>query len=471
MAQQSKQASVAVIGAGPGGYAAAFLAADLGMDVALIDPEANPGGVCLYRGCIPTKALLHACSVKREMERAREWGLSTEKRDIDIDKLRSWKDAVVKKLTSGLGQISAKRSIRYIRGRASFKDAQHLAIQTANGKNEALAFENAIIATGAYPASLKGLSFDSPRIMDSASALNIADIPERLLVIGGGYIGLEMGTIYATLGSKVTIVEMMDQLLPGTDADLVKTYLKAAKDVYESVHTGTIAEVKESKKGLDVTLKTGEESQKASFDKVLLTVGRKPATNGLDLENTGVSTNDKGFIEVDTQQRTHEANIFAIGDVCSAPLLAHKAAHEGRTAAEVIAGKAAAFAPHAIPAVEYTDPEIAQCGMRPDEAEAQGLETETSSFPWAASGRALTLGRPEGLTKLTVEKGTGRVLGAGIVGAGAGELIAEVVLAVEMGATVADLAMTIHPHPTLSETIMQAAEMFEGTATDIFKPG
>ncbi|MBD3345264.1 MAG: dihydrolipoyl dehydrogenase [Chitinivibrionales bacterium] len=470
MSNQERKTSLAVIGAGPGGYAAAFLAADLGMEVTLIDPEKRPGGVCLYRGCIPTKALLHACSVRREIDRSKQWGLKAENVSIDLDSLRQWKESVVKKLTGGLGQLVSKRKIDYIRGRARFLDPHSLEVTTTEKETQKLAFDHAIIATGSYPTHPKGLPEHSKRVMNSEEALNIEDIPESLLVIGGGYIGLELGTVYATLGSKVSIVEMMPQLMPGSDADLIKAYMKGGGNVFENIYTETTAEIKEKKGRLHATLKNGKEKKAVSFDKVLVTVGRKALTRNLGLENTGVETDDKGFVLVDEQRRTQEESIYAIGDVTGPPLLAHKATHEGRVAVEAIDGRAAAFDPHAIPSVEYTDPEIAWCGMTQKEAEEKGINVEVSAFPWAASGRAATLGRAEGITKLVFDSDSRRIIGAGIVGADAGELISETTLAIEMAARDGDLAMTIHPHPTLSETIMEAAEAYQGSATDIYRP-
>lgn len=470
MAEKQDSTGVAVIGAGPGGYAAAFMAADLGQTTTLIDPEANPGGVCLYRGCIPTKALLHACHVVGEARRASAMGVNLGKARIDIDKLRGWKEGVVGKLTKGLGQLGKARSVTYLRGRAAFKDPHTLEVTSDDGSKRPLSFEHAVVATGARAVPLGDLSFESPAVLNSAQALEIESVPKRLLVIGGGYIGLELGTIYATLGTEVTVVEMMPGLMPGADRDLVDTYVKATRGVFKQVLLNTTAEVRERDGGVKATFKGPDApGGEQDFDKVLLTVGRKPLLDNLGLDNTAVEVDSKGYIKTDSQKRTAESSVFAVGDVAGPPLLAHKATHEGRTAAEVIAGRKVAFEPGAIPAVEYTDPEIAWCGLTETEAAEQGREIKSVSFPWGASGRAATIGRKQGVTKLIVDPETERILGAGIVGAHAGELISEAALAVEMDATVRDLSLTIHPHPTLSETVMGAAELYYGTATDFRK--
>jgi dihydrolipoamide dehydrogenase len=456
-----------VVGGGPGGYAAAFHAAALGLDVTLVDPEANPGGVCLYRGCIPSKALLHAAKLIHDARAAEEQGLSFGEPAIDLPRLRAWKDGVVAKLTGGLGQLTRQHKVRYVRGRARLVDRSTLEIES-DGKKSRLAFEHALLATGSAPVALPGFP-KSPRVLDSTSALDLPDVPRRLLVVGGGYIGLELGSVYAALGSRVTIVEMLPGLLPGVDPDLVRPLAKRLEGQCESIRLGTrVASVEESKAALEVRFDGAAEPE--TFDRVLVAVGRKPSSQGLGLEATGVKVDERGFVQVDPQRRTAEPTIFAIGDLVGQPMLAHKASHEGRTAVEAIAGRKVAFEPRAIPAVVFTDPEIAYCGLSESEAKEQGRPVEIARFPWAASGRALTLGRDDGVTKLVLEPETERVLGVGITGPGAGELIAEGVLAVEMGATARDLALTIHPHPTLSETVMEAAEVFFGESTHVFRP-
>jgi dihydrolipoamide dehydrogenase len=462
---------VAVIGAGPGGYAAAFYAADLGMTVALVDPDANPGGVCLYRGCIPSKALLHAANVITESRDAAAFGLSFASPKIDLDKLRSWKDGVVGKLTGGLGQMTKMRKIAYVRGWAAFADAHALNVGLADGGTQKVAFEHAIIATGSLPSKVPGLSIDSPKVMDSTTALEIPDIPKRLLVIGGGYIGLELGTVYAALGSDVSVVEMTGGLLPGVDRDLVGVLSRRAERTFKAIMLNTkVASLTEDKKGLKVTLEGEAAGKEQTFDNVLVSVGRRPNPNIEGLDKLNVRVTQRGFIETDPARRTGEPTIFAIGDVAGEPMLAHKASHEARVAVDAIAGTKAVFEPNAIPAVVFTDPEIAWCGLTETEAQRQGIKVEVARFPWAAIGRAITLDRPDGSTKLIVDPDTRQVLGVGVVGAGAGELISEGVLALEMGALVDDVAMTIHPHPTLSETLMEAAEVFFGHSTHVYRP-
>jgi dihydrolipoamide dehydrogenase len=469
---------LAVIGAGPGGYAAAFYAADLGMQVTLIDPAVNPGGVCLYRGCIPSKALLHVAKVLGEAKHATEWGVTFGEPKIDLDRLRSFKTKVVNQLTGGLGQLSKQRKITYIQGTATFRDAKTLEISKEDGSVETVAFEHAIIATGSHPAKVPGLSIDSPRVMDSTAGLELPDIPKSLLVVGGGYIGLELGTVYASLGTKVTVVEMTDGLLPGADRDLVNILAKRIEAITEAVLLKTkVVGMKDGKNGVTVTLdpstgsgQGGEEGRKEqTFDRVLVSIGRRP--NPVPgVENTKVVVNARGFIEVDEARRTAEPSIYAIGDVVGEPMLAHKASHEGRVAVEAIAGHKVAFEPLAIPAVVFTDPELAWCGLTESDAKKQNREVTIARFPWAASGRSLTLDRSDGVTKLVLDPKTERILGVGIVGPGAGELIAEGVLAVEMGANATDLKMSIHPHPTLSETLMESAEVFFGQATHVYRP-
>ena len=465
---------VVVIGAGPGGYAAAFYAADLGMQVALVDPEANPGGVCLYRGCIPSKALLHVAAVINEAEHAAAWGVSFGAPKIDVGKVRAFKEQVVSQLTGGVGQVARLRKINYIQGTAAFRDPRSLEITLTKGGTETLQFEHAVIATGSRPAAVPGLSIESPRVMDSTAALDLPDVPKSLLVVGGGYIGLELGTVYAALGSKVTVVEMTDGLLPGADRDLVNVLAKRVNAMCEAVLLKTkVVSMKEAKDGIAVTFE-GElpegVAKEQTFDRVLVSVGRKPNSAVPGLDKTKVKVGQRGFIEVDEARRTAEPTIYAIGDVVGEPMLAHKASHEARVAIDSIHGEKVAFEPMAIPAVVFTDPELAWCGLTEAEAAKQNREVTVTRFPWAASGRAITLDRTDGMTKLVIDPKTERILGVGIVGPGAGELISEGVLAIEMGATAADLKMTIHPHPTLSETLMESAEVFFGQSTHVYKP-
>jgi dihydrolipoamide dehydrogenase len=463
---------VAVVGGGPGGYAAAFLAADLGMKVTLIDPEVNPGGVCLYRGCIPSKALLHVAKLIEESHQAKSWGVEFGEPKVDLGKLRGWKESVVKRLTGGLGQLSKQRSVQFIQGTAAFDNSTTLRVAKAAGGEEVLTFDRIILATGSRPAIVPSLNLASPRMMDSTGALNLPDVPKTLLVIGGGYIGLELGSVYAALGTKVTVVEMLTGLLPGADRDLVLPLHKRLEKSLDMILLNTtVKSLKEESTGIRATFEGAAVKEKEKvFDRVLVSVGRKPNSEIRGLDKTKVKVGPKGFIQVNKQLQTDDPSIYAIGDVVGEPMLAHKASHEGRTAVEAIAGKKVAFEPHAIPAVVFTDPEIAWAGLTETQAKEQGREIAVAKFPWAASGRAITLDRPEGLTKLILDPKTERVLGVGIVGAGAGELIAEGVLAIEMAALAGDLELTIHPHPTLSETVMEAAEVFFGTSTDIYRP-
>ena len=464
--------NIAVVGAGPGGYAAAFLAADLGMSVTLIDPEINPGGVCLYRGCIPSKALLHVAKLIEESHQAKDWGIEFAAPKIDLARLRSWKEGVVKKLTGGLGILSKQRKVKYLQGRAAFENSTTLRVKKSDGSAESLEFDRIVLATGSRPAIIPALKLDSPRLMDSTGALNLEDIPVSLLVVGGGYIGLELGSVYAALGTRVTVVEMLPGLLPGADRDLVAPLHKRLEKMFEAILLNTtVAAVKDEGTGIRATL-TGKDgnAQEKAFDRVLVSVGRKPNSEIPGLEKTRVQIGPRGFIQVNKQLQTDDPDIYAIGDVVGEPMLAHKAMHEGRTAVEAIAGHKVAFEPNAIPAVVFTDPEVAWCGLTETQAQNENREVKVAKFPWAASGRAITLDRPEGLTKLLIDPQTERVLGVGIVGVGAGEMIAEGVLAVEMAALAKDVALTIHPHPTLSETIMESAEVFFGTSTDIYRP-
>jgi dihydrolipoamide dehydrogenase len=508
---------VAVLGAGPGGYAAAFYAADLGMQVTLIDEEKNPGGVCLYRGCIPSKALLHVAKVLDEAKHAGSFGVTFGEPAIDVDKLRAFKQGVVDKLTAGVGGVAKLRKVAFVQGRATLTGPNSMTVKGPDGEQE-LRFEHLILATGSQPTQIPSLSLDSDRMMDSTSGLEIPDVPKSLLVIGGGYIGLELGTVYAALGSKVSVVEMTPGLLPGADRDLVGVLEKRLKTLFASIMlntkvtkvedtTITKSEGTKSTRGEDTKSEAtkGTKEEKGAkgkaakdakttagirvtfegidasggaagaptqevYDRVLVAIGRRPNSTIPGLETTGVKVDAKGFIETDISRRTAVPHIFAIGDVAGEPMLAHKASHEARVAVEVIAGHKAAFEPQAIPAVVFTDPEIAWCGMTEAQAQADGVDHEVAKFPWAAIGRAITLDRPDGLTKLVLEKSSGRILGVGIVGAGAGELIAEGVLAIEMGATAEDLKLVIHPHPTLSETLMESAEVFFGQSTHVYKP-
>jgi dihydrolipoamide dehydrogenase len=468
MASESVQ--LVVLGAGPGGYAAAFYAADLGMQVALVDMEKNPGGVCLYRGCIPSKALLHVAKVIDEAKHADRWGVAFEEPRIDVDKLRGFKQGVVDKLTAGVGTVAKLRKVKFIQGRATLTGPTSLTVAGANGHTD-VQFEHLILATGSHPTRIPSLSIDSPRMMDSTSALELPDVPQSLLVVGGGYIGLELGTVYATLGSKVSVVEMTPGLLPGADRDLVGVLEKRLKGLFASIMLNTkVVQVIEDGTGIRVTFEGDLAEKEQVFDRVLVAVGRRPNSNVPGLDTTHVKVDGKGFIETDRQRRTAEPTIFAIGDVAGEPMLAHKASHEARVAVEAIAGHKAVFEPQAIPAVVFTDPEIAWCGMTEAQAQAEGVDVEVAKFPWGALSRAITVDRPDGLTKLIVEKGTGRILGVGLAGSGAGELIAEGALAIEMGASAEDLKLVIHPHPTLSESLMEAAEVFFGQSTHVYKP-
>lgn len=461
-----------IIGAGPGGYAAAFLAADLGMNVTLIDKEKNPGGVCLYRGCIPSKALLHAAEIISTADEAVSFGLDFGKPSIDLDKLRSWKNDVVLKLTSGLGQLTKQRKIDYVQGTAKFISNDKIEILCSDGISKQFEFENAVIASGSSITNFPGLSLNSDKLLDSTTALDITNIPGSMLVIGGGYIGLELGTVYSSLGTKVSVVEMLPRILSGADPDLAAILQKSLAKKFTSIMTDTkVKAIVENGTVLKVTLEDKDKkSFDQEFDKVLVSIGRRPDTKGLGLENTDVKLDQKGFVITDISKRTSVKNIFAIGDISGEPMLAHKASHEGMVAVEVIHGLKAAFEPKAIPAVVFTDPEVAWAGLTETEAKEKGIKYSLAKFPWAASGRAMTLGRTDGLTKIIFDPETERILGIGIVGSRAGDMISEGVLAIEMGANATDLKLTIHPHPTLSETIMESAEMFFGQSTHIYRP-
>jgi len=462
---------VVVVGGGPGGYAAAFLSADLGLSTVLIDPELNPGGVCVYRGCIPSKALLHVADLIDESKHARAWGVDFGDPKIDLVKLRGFKDAVVQRLTNGTGQLARMRKIRYVQGYAELLDAHSMKVKLIAGGEEQIQFEHAILATGSVPAIPPMLKVDDPRVMDSTAALDLPDVPKSLLVVGGGYIGLELGTVYARLGSAVTVVEMTSRLLPGADRDLVDVLAKRVAQTMSQVLLETkVVKVLPEKAGVRVTFEGNVAKKEQVFDRVLVSVGRRPNAKIPGLDRTRVQVDERGFIVVDEQRRTHEPSIFAIGDVVGEPMLAHKASHEGRVAVEVIAGENVAFAPRAIPAVVFTDPELAWAGLTEAQAAKEQRKVTIAKFPWGASGRAITLDRTDGLTKLILDPESERILGVGLVGPGAGELIAEGVLAIEMGANATDLKLTIHPHPTLTETMMESAEVFFGQATHVYRP-
>lgn len=454
-----ESARLVVVGAGPGGYAAAFKAAKLGLDVTLIDPEANPGGVCLHRGCIPSKALLHVAKLLDEAEESSAIGVEFAKPKVDVDRVREWKDEVIGKLTGGLGTKVEKLKLTYVRGTARFKDAGTLQVRTNEGAEGEMSFEQAILATGSRPALLPDVE-TSERILDSTGALDLADVPKSLLVVGGGYIGLELGSVYAALGSEVSVVEMTGGLLPGADRDLVSQLKRRLDKKFRDILLNTkVLELKEQKNGVAVQLedKKGEESSRR-FAKVLISIGRKPNTEDLGLEEAGIEMAEHGFIKVDGQRRTTNGKVFAIGDIAGEPMLAHKAYAEAGVAAEAAAGRKAVYDPRAIPAVVFTDPELAWCGLTETEAKERKIKVKTAKMPWRGVGRTLTLGREDGLTKLILDPETERVLGVAFAGPGAGELIAEGVLAVEMAAVAEDVRKTIHPHPTLSETLYEVAE-------------
>ncbi len=463
-------AEVVVLGAGPGGYTAAFRAADLGKKVVLIERYATLGGVCLNVGCIPSKALLHAAKVVTEAEEMAHAGIGFGKPKIDIDKLRSWKDAVVGRLTKGLVSLAKQRKVTTLHGIGKFESPKLIAVETSEGTRR-VSFDSCIIAAGSRVATIPGFPYEDARLMDSTGALQLADIPRRLLVIGGGIIGLEMACVYDAFGAKVTVVEMADGFIPGADRDLIRPLAKRIEKRYEAIYLNAkVARLEPRPEGLLATFEGEVKPQQQMFNRVLMAVGRRP--NGADIgaERAGVAVDARGYIPVDKQQRSNVPHIFAIGDVCGEPMLAHKATHEAKVAAETIAGHKVAFDAMTIPSVAYTDPEVAWMGLTETEAKTQGLAYEKSSFPWAASGRALSIGRDEGLTKLLYDKASKRILGAGIVGVNAGELIAELVLALEMGADMEDIGLSIHPHPTLSETPFFAAEMALGSITDLYAP-
>jgi len=461
---------VVVLGAGPGGYTAAFRAADLGLKVALIERYASLGGVCLNVGCIPSKALLHASAVIDEAAAMADHGVVFGEPDIDIDKLRGWKEQVVGQLTGGLASMAKQRGVTIIQGSGAFSAPHEMTVATAEGDRE-ISFARAIIAAGSQAFKLPGLPWDDPRVMDSTDALELSDVPDRLLVIGGGIIGLEMASVYQGLGSEVTVVELTGQLMPGTDKDLVRPLQKRINARYAGIHVNTkVASVETADDGLHVTFEGNRIPQNTVFDRVLVSTGRTPNGQKIAAEAAGVEITDRGFIPVDKQMRTNVPHIYAIGDIVGQPMLAHKATHEAKVAAEVCAGMKSAFEARVIPSVAYTDPEIAWAGLTETQAKEQGIDYKVGKFPWAASGRAMGLGRTEGSTKLLFDPASKRLIGAGIVGPHAGDLIAECVLAIEMGCEAEDIGLSIHPHPTLSETIAMSAEAFEGTITDLYIP-
>ncbi len=463
-------AELLVLGAGPGGYSAAFRAADLGLKVVLVEKDPTLGGVCLNVGCIPSKALLHAAKVITEAEEMGHAGLSFGKPSIDLDKLRSWKDGVIGKLTGGLDGLAKGRKVTVVKGAGRFTGPNSVTVDTPEGART-VSFDQAVVAAGSEPVHLPFIPHDDSRVMDSTGALELVDIPKRLLVIGGGIIGLEMACVYDALGSKVTVVELMDQIIPGADKDLVKPLHKRIEGRYEAIRLkAKVTAVKPLKSGLKVTIEDDKGATEETFDRVLVAVGRRSNGAKLGLDAAGVTVDERGFVAVDHQMRSNVAHIFAIGDLVGQPMLAHKAVHEGKVAAEVAAGLPRAFDARVIPSVAYTDPEVAWVGLTETEAKAQGIKFGKGVFPWAASGRALSNDRSEGVTKLLFDPETDRVIGAGIVGTSAGDLIAEAALAIEMGSDATDLGQTIHAHPTLSETVNFAAEMFEGTITDLIAP-
>ncbi|WP_422049599.1 dihydrolipoyl dehydrogenase [Shimia sp.] len=463
-------AEVVVLGSGPGGYTAAFRAADLGKKVVLIEKDSSLGGVCLNVGCIPSKALLHSAKVITEAEEMGDHGISFAKPEVDLDKLRGWKESVVNQLTGGLSGLAKARKVQVVNGFGTFTGPNMIEVDN-DGEKSTVSFDQCVIAAGSEPVTLPFIPHDDPRVIDSTGALELEDVPERLLVLGGGIIGLEMATVYDALGSKVTIVEFMDQIIPGADKDVVKPLHKRIEGRYEAILTKTkVTAVNATDAGLEVTMEGPKGEVVDTFDKVLVAVGRRPNGTKINAAAAGVAVDERGFIAVDSQQRTGVPHIFAIGDVVGQPMLAHKAVHEGKVAAEVAAGHKRHFDARVIPSVAYTDPEVAWVGVTETQAKAEGLKVGKGVFPWAASGRSLSLGRSEGLTKLIFDEESERVIGAGIVGPNAGDLIAEVALAIEMGADAVDLGHTIHPHPTLSETVNFAAEMFEGTITDLMPP-
>lgn len=473
MAENSKsneiKAEIVVLGGGPGGYTAAFRAADLGKNVVLIERYPVLGGVCLNVGCIPSKALLHMAQVIHEAEEFGENGVTFGKPKIDIDKVRTWKNGVSKTLNDGLAGLAKQRKVTVVNGVGKFASANTIQVESSDGAITTIQFEQAIIAVGSHPTKIPSFPYDDPRLMDSTDALELKQVPKKLLIVGGGIIGLEMATVYHAFGSEISVVELMDQIIPGCDKDLITPLFRRIKKQYKNIWLETkVSAIKAESKGLKVSFEGKDAPESELFDAVLVAVGRQPNGKAIDADKAGVSVDERGYIAVDKQQRTNIKHIFAIGDVVGNPMLAHKAVHEGKVAAEVAAGHKSAFDALTIPSVAYTDPEVAWMGLTENQAKQQGIEYEKAAFPWAASGRSLSIGRKEGITKILCEKGSGRILGAGMVGTNAGELVAEAVLALEMGADAEDIGLTIHPHPTLSETLGFAAEMITGTITDIY---
>ena len=467
MGELTQETEVLVIGGGPGGYAAAFRAADLGMDVTLVDIADRPGGVCLFRGCIPSKTYLHLSELIHDAAHAESLGIRFGAPEIDLEAIRRWKGEVVDKLANGLVNLSDHRGIQRVRGRAVFEAPDRVRMHESEVGH--IKFRHAVLATGSHPIPFPGVTFKkSGRIMSSTGALALTNVPDSLLIVGGGYVGLELGTVYASLGSRVSVVELGDRLLPGVDGDLVKPLQRRLEGLFESISLNTrVSTLNENHNGVDVTFDGQNDDPVKTYDRVLIAIGRQPTTKNLGLEKIGVETDDRGFVVVDEQQRTTVKKIFAVGDVIGGMMLAHKATHEGKVAAEVIAGQPSAFDARAIPAVVYTDPQIAYCGLTEEQAQKENRRIDVNRFPWKASGRALTMDAPEGLTKMIIDPETERILGVGIVGRDAEAIISEGVLAVEMGALANDVALSIHPHPTLSETEGEAAEIFLGTATHI----
>ncbi len=467
MGELMLETDVLVLGGGPGGYSAAFRAADLGMEVTMVDMAERPGGVCLFRGCIPSKTYLHLAELIHDTRRAAEMGITFDKPKIDLEGIRNWKGSVIDKMANGLVTLSERRGVQRIKGRAVFESSDSVRLYDSDISH--IKFRHAIVATGSHPIPFPGISPKKDgRIMTSTGALDLVDVPESLLIIGGGYVGLEIGTVYAALGSRITVVELTDQLLAGVDPDLVEPLHRRLKEIFEVVHLNTkVVSMEETTSNVKVQIHDGSEKTEQRFDRVLVGIGRQPNSKGLGLEKTKIKIDDRGFIEVDDQQRTADSKIFAVGDVAGGYMLAHKASREGKVAAEVIVGEPSAFDARAIPAVVYTDPQIAWAGITEEQARKQNLPISVRRFPWKFSGRATTMGAPEGLTKIIVEPETNRILGIGIVGREAEGLIAEAVLAIEMGALVDDLALSIHAHPTLSETESEAAEIFLGSSTHI----
>ena len=466
-----QHAQLVVLGGGPGGYPAAFAAADHGMQVVLVDEGKQPGGVCLNRGCIPSKALLHVAKLINESKEAADWGVTFQPPEIDIDKLRQYKDGVIGNLCGGIEGLCKARKVDLVKARGTFVDSKTLELKAADGTTSTLSFDKCIVAIGSLPAMPKFFDIGDERVMDSTGALKLRDIPERMLIVGGGYIGLEMGSVYAALGSKVSVVEMSSGLLPGADRDLVVPLQKVLKKHFDAIHVDTkVAKLTATDAGIVASLEGKNVDPEMTFDRVLISIGRRPNSANCGLENTAVELDERGFIKIDKNQRTADPNLMAIGDIAGEPMLAHKATREAKIAVETLLGEPVVFDNIAIPAVVFTDPEVAWAGITETEAKAQGVEHSVHKFPWAASGRAQSIARTEGITKIIVEPKHQRILGVGIVGPGAGEMIAESVIAIEMGATARDIADSIHAHPTLSETLMEAAESALGQPTHFYKP-